>query len=361
MEEIRMKKTFFSTVIITLWVMSGLAQERSVPLLLNYQGYLTTAADTMPVTGQANLTFSLYSSATGGSPLWSETHNNVNVAKGFFNVLLGDINPLSASLFDGSTRYLEVSANSQTFSPRKPLVSVCYAIKSQRADTALYASAAGSAPVSSHSHIGERWSTSSGTLGLSLKVEGNTNTSVYGYVDTVMNTGSGTTSGMALNVYGSGTGLRRGVYALADNGGSGAAYGGVFETSNSSFGTGERIGVRAFAARTYDGQPLYGVYALCWPGTAHNGQAYGGYFNVEGGSSNATKYGIYATATGSGTNYAGYFAGNLLTTGKLTFASTYVPASASDPNGNVGDIAYDANYIYIKTASGWRRAALSIW
>jgi hypothetical protein len=37
----------------------------------------------------------------------------------------------------------------------------------------------------------------------------------------------------------------------------------------------------------------------------------------------------------------------------------YTPTSSADPNGNVGDIAWDNNYIYVKTSTGWKRAALT--
>ncbi len=37
---------------------------------------------------------------------------------------------------------------------------------------------------------------------------------------------------------------------------------------------------------------------------------------------------------------------------------TYTPTSSTDANGNVGDMAWDENYIYIKTASGWKRTSL---
>lgn len=39
--------------------------------------------------------------------------------------------------------------------------------------------------------------------------------------------------------------------------------------------------------------------------------------------------------------------------------TAYTPTSTADANGNTGDIAWDANYIYVKTASGWKRTALS--
>jgi hypothetical protein len=40
---------------------------------------------------------------------------------------------------------------------------------------------------------------------------------------------------------------------------------------------------------------------------------------------------------------------------------SYTPTGTIDPNGNIGDVAWDANYIYVKTAGGWERAALSTW
>lgn len=39
--------------------------------------------------------------------------------------------------------------------------------------------------------------------------------------------------------------------------------------------------------------------------------------------------------------------------------TTYTPTSSSDTNGNTGDFSWDGNYFYIKTATGWKRAALT--
>jgi len=44
---------------------------------------------------------------------------------------------------------------------------------------------------------------------------------------------------------------------------------------------------------------------------------------------------------------------------QLRMRTSYTPTSSSDTNGNVGDIAWDNNYIYIKTSAGWKRAALT--
>jgi hypothetical protein len=44
---------------------------------------------------------------------------------------------------------------------------------------------------------------------------------------------------------------------------------------------------------------------------------------------------------------------------QLRLATSYTPTSSSDANGNTGDVAWDDDYIYIKTSGGWKRAALS--
>ena len=44
---------------------------------------------------------------------------------------------------------------------------------------------------------------------------------------------------------------------------------------------------------------------------------------------------------------------------QLRLQTPYTPTSSADPNGNVGDIAWDNNYIYVKTSTGWKRAALT--
>jgi len=44
---------------------------------------------------------------------------------------------------------------------------------------------------------------------------------------------------------------------------------------------------------------------------------------------------------------------------QLRLQTPYTPTSSADPNGQVGDIAWDDNYIYVKTSTGWKRAALS--
>ncbi len=44
---------------------------------------------------------------------------------------------------------------------------------------------------------------------------------------------------------------------------------------------------------------------------------------------------------------------------QLRLRTSYTPTSTADTNGNIGDVTWDTGYIYIKTSSGWMRAALS--
>ena len=39
----------------------------------------------------------------------------------------------------------------------------------------------------------------------------------------------------------------------------------------------------------------------------------------------------------------------------------YTPTSSTDTYGNVGDVAYDDDYVYVRTSVGWKRTALGTW
>ena len=44
---------------------------------------------------------------------------------------------------------------------------------------------------------------------------------------------------------------------------------------------------------------------------------------------------------------------------QLRLRTSYTPTSSADANGNVGDVCWDGDYIYVKTAAGWKRTTLS--
>jgi len=112
-----------------------------VPHMINYQGQLTTLQGAL-VNDTVQITFSIYPDTLGSLADWSETQAQVMVNEGIFNVLLGSVNSIPASLFGGSVKYLGVQVESDAeMRPLKPIVSVAYAFRSLEADTADYAHA----------------------------------------------------------------------------------------------------------------------------------------------------------------------------------------------------------------------------
>ena len=107
-----------------------LVKVKGVPHEINYQGWLGTADDTTGVTGTFTMVFRLYDAETGGSNLWSETHE-VQVNHGVFTVILGSSNPIPAEIFTGAPLWLEISVAGEVLSPRQKLVSVGYAIHAE--------------------------------------------------------------------------------------------------------------------------------------------------------------------------------------------------------------------------------------
>src|SRR5207344_2662790 len=88
-----MKRLIFSTTFaIALAAAPALAQ---VPPTMSYQGVLLDNAGAIPPDGAYNFTFRIYDDPTlsGSHLLWTETQNNVTVARGGFSVVLGTGTP----------------------------------------------------------------------------------------------------------------------------------------------------------------------------------------------------------------------------------------------------------------------------
>ena len=117
-----MLRFFFTPMFLLLMVSTTFA----TPKVLEHQGQVT-GSDNTPVSGVVNVTFKLYSSASGGSPVWTQSMP-VSFDYGFYSVELGPGTPeLSEELFDTSDLYLGVTLEDQDeFVPRHHLVSVPY-------------------------------------------------------------------------------------------------------------------------------------------------------------------------------------------------------------------------------------------
>jgi hypothetical protein len=78
-----MRRLFsISFALLLLRVFSAQNAEAEIPLLVSYQGFLTTvdsAGVTIPVTDTLMITFKIYDHETAGISLWSETDDSVKV------------------------------------------------------------------------------------------------------------------------------------------------------------------------------------------------------------------------------------------------------------------------------------------
>lgn len=105
-----------------------------VPHVITYSGKVTKVHGG-PLNGTFQLTFSIYPDTLGTPADWTETQPEVVVKHGLFSVLLGSVNPIAPSVFDGSIKYLGVQVESDPeLKPLTPIVSVAYAYRAGDAD-----------------------------------------------------------------------------------------------------------------------------------------------------------------------------------------------------------------------------------
>lgn len=138
-------------------------------------------------------------------------------------------------------------------------------------------------------------------------------------------TGTGTSNAILAHSNGTEAISNRGIYAAASGGDQNyGAVGNAFQSANDNIGV-RGLGQAASTTNT-------GVF-----GTA-NGIAgssnYGGYFSTGGGGT--TSIGVYATATGATTNWAGWFQGNVRVQGGLTVNGSLM-LNGKSINGDLGN------------------------
>lgn len=105
--------------------------QAAVGTAFTYQGRLNDTGG--PVNGTCDFRFGLYSAASGGTPLGTDTANDVEVRDGYFSVVLNDRGEFGASAFNGEARWLGISVNCGSrnytdLSPRQLLTSTPYAL-----------------------------------------------------------------------------------------------------------------------------------------------------------------------------------------------------------------------------------------
>jgi len=212
------------------------AGAEQLPFRLDYQGRLLDSSG-VPREGTALLNFRLYGAPSGGSALWSETHDPVPLVNGFFAVQLGSYTALNAGLFAGASAYLEVDVDPagaeglETLWPRRLLA------------MAPWAHTASSLVSSSSLRVMADASTatfaSNGDLLLSYGLEAGTGT-FTGSV--TASSGSFTASGAGQYSLQASSGLRSAAgTVLAEGGGGVRATYGVRSTTAVFYGTGDAV------------------------------------------------------------------------------------------------------------------------
>lgn len=128
-------KVFQVALIFLLFII--FAATGQTPGEISYQGRITDSGGTA-LTGSYNLTFSLYTTDAGGTAIWTEVHNGVNINSGVFSVMLGTKNPFQADHFiQNQNLYLGTRVNSDAeMTPRLKFGNVAFAFKSEFSDSA---------------------------------------------------------------------------------------------------------------------------------------------------------------------------------------------------------------------------------
>jgi hypothetical protein len=104
--------------------------------LLAYQGSLMDFSG-HPLIGSYEMTFRIYASPSGGTPLWEEVRSGINavpVQNGLFNVMLGSLNPLTDMIWEAPELYLGLKIGSDAeMQPLTPIGSVPFALQARTA------------------------------------------------------------------------------------------------------------------------------------------------------------------------------------------------------------------------------------
>lgn len=92
----------------------------------------------LPLMGSHDFKFALYDAPTGGTMVWQETRTGVPIGdEGLLYLDLGSVTALTAQVFAGNARYLEITIDTNPpASPRILIESVPYALRSGKASDA---------------------------------------------------------------------------------------------------------------------------------------------------------------------------------------------------------------------------------
>ncbi len=126
------RRPWLLTLFIVGFLGSGVATAQSTPQRMKVQGFLsdTSGAGSVPASGTFSMTFELYDASLGGSLIQSIGPSPVVVTDGLYSVNL----PFVLTDFDSSERWIEITVDGETLSPRVQLVTAPFAFVADTVD-----------------------------------------------------------------------------------------------------------------------------------------------------------------------------------------------------------------------------------
>ncbi len=117
-------------------MLPALPAHAAPPATLNYDGNLTMADGRPLSTGRYDVQFALYTTPTGGAPIWTELHARVQVSSGAFHAVLGKGSPaVPLDLPFDQQYFLGVSIDAgPELAPRVELMPTPYSFHARRAE-----------------------------------------------------------------------------------------------------------------------------------------------------------------------------------------------------------------------------------
>ena len=352
---VRRQLSFSAIMMATLClVLTGtLYSQTGVPQLINYQGRLDSSG--VPINGTRSITFKVYGDSAGTNLLWTESNLPVTITTGVFSVMLGSPTAFPAGLFTGTgDRYLGVTLGTGSeMVPRFRFTSVAYSMQAGTISSgAVMTSDWGNNPITLRGIANDNGAT------LDMDATNSTN----GRKFSIMSTGPTATPGAGyFGVFDNNASTWRYVVSPTGNLGIGSLTPSARLTVSSSNANSAVVSSDSLSSSTWilyslftgagnaDVKAVYGL-SVAAPFWGYGGYFQGGYigafgsadtagagsrvglfgqgangsggsFGVYGSASSVTGsngYGVYGVAGGAGTNFAGYFVGNVNVTGTLS-------------------------------------------
>lgn len=119
--------TIYCAILILAGGLVFVEEVSAVPGRISYQGKLSDPEGLL-IDQECAVSFSLYTEVADGGPVWSESHDRVQVTRGLFNVILGSVVDVAAPFQTQDNLWLEITVNGETLSPRQKMASVGYAM-----------------------------------------------------------------------------------------------------------------------------------------------------------------------------------------------------------------------------------------